>query len=132
MSKVKMIEEMLYTYFGDNKVHTIEEFTKLAIELGIIDEYDRSSVRNTLYKIKDYPSIKGQGNGKYVIYKQEKIIDNGYDDIEKAFMFLVKELLEYKSMDVIKNSFEELEKAKEHVEIYRKYVKELTGILAGK
>ena len=121
MSKIGNLEKMLFDYFNDDKIYKISDFNKKAVELKIIDENDSNSVKNTLYKLKRNKTIKAIGQGQYIILKTE---ENGCDDdltVEKACAFLYKKLKSNKEMNVIKNSYEELQKAKKDCEIYNKY-----------
>lgn len=129
MSKVQKIEKMLYEYFDDNEVHTVSEFTEKAIALKIIDEKDRSSVRNALFKIREYPGITLKGRGLYVVSKRDKNNGGSDCDIEKAFIYLINNLLELKKMDVITNSIEELQAGKKTIDMYKKYMNELSNII---
>lgn len=94
-------EEMRLKYFADGEIHTIQDFKKLAIELNIIDENDKSSIRNTLYKIRNYPNVNVLERGKYIISAQEKTCSDNDITVEKAFIFLSDRLKEIKNMDVM-------------------------------
>ncbi len=131
MSMVSDVEKMLFECFADGEVHTFEEYNAMAIRLNIIQEDNTSAIRNTVYKLKNNPNFKTVGKGKYIVCAQEnkKDNDNGLT-VEEAFDFLSKRLKRIKKMDVIKNSYEELQRGKKEVEIYDRYVSEFNKCLS--
>ena len=72
LSKVQEIKEMLFDYFCDENLHTIDEFRQEAIKRGIIADPNDSAISNAIFALKDNTRFETVDKGRYIIYKSDK------------------------------------------------------------
>lgn len=114
---------MLFDYFCDENLHTIDEFRQEAIKRGIIADPNDSAISNAIFALKDNTRFETVDKGRYIIYKSDKG-EKGMS-VECSIDFIIKRLRKIKKMSVLDAANEDISRLAQEIESYKSLKKEL-------
>lgn len=124
MSKVKEIQKLIFNNFNDGNIHTVSEIKQLALEKGIIENVNDSTIHNTIFSLKKNPLFKTVGKGEYRIINRNNEEDNDMS-VEKAFEYLIRRMKEIDRTTAFNSNSIEFDEAKKDALVYKKYLEVL-------
>lgn len=124
MSKVKEIQKLIFNNFNDGNIHTVSEIKQLALEKGIIENVNDSTIHNTIFSLKNNPLFKTVGKGEYRIINRNNEEDNDMS-VEKAFEYLIRRMKEIDRTTAFNSNSIEFDEAKKDALVYKKYLEVL-------